>query len=387
MSSDAEHNSIDQGKSDEAASASEQPPAGSSIKELASANVSSSSSSSTSYVYPVRSLLSGIQPAATDQSSPLGILGAIGAPLTAKSMSQAAAQFKREKGSKGSSGRGANPSLSDSSIPLPMDPLETPLVPLSGGGYFSQPIASTSKESDVSSPDSLTPQAETKLERGLVKSEKTVSAVQKPGLSSSAPEGQNEATGQGILIRAGDRDPDEYDPRHPEPISSAGADAITNAYTTPSLKVPKPMQATQSDEPSHSKPIDFSHSGIVHLPSISSQGGSERGSSLSGGSLVSSRKPRDNLQSPFSGSGSDPWGKRSAGDNQSGLSGTDSAGDVARDTPSSTNMSSSSELVTFKFEHVVDEDGFHVITGREGVLIKCEDEVRNYFFYSIAFQT
>ncbi|EJC98092.1 uncharacterized protein FOMMEDRAFT_97970 [Fomitiporia mediterranea MF3/22] len=142
------------------------------------------------------------------------------------------------------------------------------------------------------------------------------------------------------------------------------------------------MQAQAGDEPSHSKPIDFSQSGIVHLPPVSSHSASESGgSSLSGGSLVSSRKARDNIQSPFSGSGSDPWGrsdrgKDSAGEGtqSGGLSGTDSAGDAVGATPSSMNMSSSSELVTFRFEHVVDEDGFHVITGREGVLTKCEDE-------------
>ena len=31
--------------------------------------------------------------------------------------------------------------------------------------------------------------------------------------------------------------------------------------------------------------------------------------------------------------------------------------------------------MTFRFEHIRDEHGFHVVTGREGTLTKCEDEV------------
>lgn len=31
--------------------------------------------------------------------------------------------------------------------------------------------------------------------------------------------------------------------------------------------------------------------------------------------------------------------------------------------------------MTFRFEHKEDEDGHHVVTGREGKLTRCEDEV------------
>jgi hypothetical protein len=36
-------------------------------------------------------------------------------------------------------------------------------------------------------------------------------------------------------------------------------------------------------------------------------------------------------------------------------------------------------LMTVRFEHVTTDDGHHVVTGREGQLKKCEDEVRNVF--------
>ena len=388
MSTNDGHRKVEQDKFE--APDPEQTPAGSSIKEATPSNVTSAPSSlpsSTSYVYPVRSLLSGIQPAPPDQLSPPAILGTIGPTPTAKNMSHVTAQLKREKGSKASGTRSAKTSVSETSNPsLPKDSPQSPFVPLSGESYFTHPAGSTSTTQDVSSSTSLTPQAKSKLDEktqeGTIKIDSAAGVPTGPSSESpTSTENQIEKSGQRVLILPGDRDADEYDPRHPEPISSAGADAISTAYTSPSLKVPKPMQAAQSDEPYHSNPIDFSHSGIVHLPPVSSRSASERGSSVSGGSLISSRKPRDNVQSPFSGSGSDPWGrsdrgKSSAGEgNQSGLSGTDSAGDAARQTPSSTNMSSSSELVTFRFEHVLDENGFHVLTGREGVLTKCEDEV------------
>lgn len=34
--------------------------------------------------------------------------------------------------------------------------------------------------------------------------------------------------------------------------------------------------------------------------------------------------------------------------------------------------------ITFRYQHVEDGDGHHLILGREGTLTKCEDEVRIY---------
>ncbi len=41
----------------------------------------------------------------------------------------------------------------------------------------------------------------------------------------------------------------------------------------------------------------------------------------------------------------------------------------------SSGSSSRDELVTHRFQSITNEHGHHVITGREGVLTRCEDEV------------
>ena len=51
-----------------------------------------------------------------------------------------------------------------------------------------------------------------------------------------------------------------------------------------------------------------------------------------------------------------------------------SAGEVVEER-SVSGQSDVSELVTFRFEHVQEENGFFVLTGREGSLTSCEDEV------------
>ncbi|KAL5524537.1 hypothetical protein ACEPAF_9677 [Sanghuangporus sanghuang] len=349
-----------------------------SIKEYGQSylsTTSSSSSSSTSYVYPVRTLLSGIQPARHDQPSASEISGPIGVQPIPMSISQAAAQIRREKDNANSQGsRSAEGSLSEGNIPFPFD---SPFIPLSGEEH-SRPAESTSIHSTESTPESPL-QSGGKSKEKHHGGKKDESVVQNPDGSSSPPTVPGHGSEQRVLILPGDRDADEYDPRHPEPISSAGAEVLATAYTTPSLRMPQPLQAASGDEPAHSKPVDFSQSGIVHLPSLPSRGESERGSSASGGSLISSRQARRSVQSPFSGSGSDPWGRSDRGKGsggervQSGLSGTDSTGET-QDQASSSNMSTSSELVTFRFEYVVDENGFHVLTGREGTLTKCEHE-------------
>ena len=209
-----------------------------------------------------------------------------------------------------------------------------------------------------------------------------------------------EDDGTHVVIRpvTTDRDPDEYNPRHPEPLASAAHDGFATAYTTPTLRQPKAMHpesggvgAGSGDGGDHT--IDFSMSGIVHLPPLPSRTASERGSSISGnvsgGSLASSRKPGGTTyNSAASGSGSDSREVARRGPRQvqrapAGTSGSesqgDSAGDIVEVEERSVANSTQSELVTFRFEHVVDENGFHVLTGREGALTRCEDEVNKNF--------
>ena len=56
------------------------------------------------------------------------------------------------------------------------------------------------------------------------------------------------------------------------------------------------------------------------------------------------------------------------------------------------DVSVQSQYMTFRFQHIQDADGFHVLTGREGTLTRCEDEVRlslnpRFFFIFCSFFT
>ncbi len=57
-----------------------------------------------------------------------------------------------------------------------------------------------------------------------------------------------------------------------------------------------------------------------------------------------------------------------------------------RDHPSEGTPSNESyhHHTTFRYKHQKDEDGHHVIIGREGTLYKCEDEVCSFIFPSCA---
>ncbi len=177
-------------------------------------------------------------------------------------------------------------------------------------------------------------------------------------------------TGKRAVVQR-DRDRDEYDPRHPEPFSSAGASVLAASYKNPLLMKPHSTHA--------SKPLDFSKTGIVHLPPLPSSGSehssptrpsvsSRQASKLSSDNSVSnSDRSRPALQFPA------PQDTSMTG------SGTDSDSDsqVRQGSPAlmSSGSSSRDELVTHRFQSITNEHGHHVITGREGVLTRCEDEV------------
>ena len=125
--------------------------------------------------------------------------------------------------------------------------------------------------------------------------------------------------------------------------------------------------------------VNFIPTGIVHLPPPLSNPSSEVGSALGhvyGGSMRS-RDPRSHIQRPLAGSSSGSQGITSS-DGRSrppvgsvGVqSGSDSADDSSGKTVRLTSSISSglNELVTFRFEHVSDEHGFHIVTYREGTL-------------------
>lgn len=146
--------------------------------------------------------------------------------------------------------------------------------------------------------------------------------------------------------------PDEFpDPKHPAPLPAVAKDAF--AASSSSLL------------PQGSLPWNPSELGIVHLPLDSISSGSSHA-----GSAHSSRAGRSVLGS---------IGKSST---QEGSPAPFNRQSKVLETGSSSNSSSgaSSDAVegriTVRFKHVEDENGHHVITGREGTLSKCEDEVK-----------
>ncbi|THH10468.1 hypothetical protein EW145_g1296 [Phellinidium pouzarii] len=309
------------------------------------------SDSAASYVYPVRSLLSDIQPA--QKKSPQDVLGATGVHPNVEGITKVTTQPRIEKEVIDAVTKGALSMTSQVKIPFPGEAVSSnskaPLNP-SSGGYFPPASFSSSKTSTEASSKSLN---ETALQSSNVEYQLYTS-----NSDSGLPSGAETVDSKRVVILPGDRDTNEYNPRHPEPISSAGAEVIATAYTSPSLVVPRPLQSSTSSQTSQSIPLDFSKTGIVHLPPLPFRGGSDRGSSASGNYAESRR------------------GSASESGPAAAFSGSDSAGDSAGEmVHSDSGMSTtSSELVRFKFEHVQDDNGFHVVTGREGTFTKCEDE-------------
>jgi hypothetical protein len=135
-----------------------------------------------------------------------------------------------------------------------------------------------------------------------------------------------------------DRDPEQVNARHPEPISAAGAVALAEgAYTG-------------SDSDSTRTQSSLASAGLVHLapsrPDSHSPNRSSPAASFASGAAQGTSTPTE---------------------------GSDSQGGT-----SSVRSDVQEQLVTFRFEHVqLGDQGHHVIVGREGKLAKCEDEVRS----------
>lgn len=207
------------------------------------------------------------------------------------------------------------------------------------------------------------------------------------------------------------------DPRHPPSLPEVAVDAFaavvdsliplssnlvlpSSAVVTPS---PEPLPPIPETSGYLNLPYNLSEYGLVHLPPLPaslnpSPHNSDHGGSTSKRNSASSRKSsiKRNSQSRSKSEratdvgfpGSDT-GSRSA---QPSISTAGAShGHISTPSQSSINSSSystapqsrsttsresgSSQNVTFKFEHVQDENGNHKILGRGGNLTRCEDEV------------
>ncbi|RXW22877.1 hypothetical protein EST38_g2993 [Candolleomyces aberdarensis] len=148
----------------------------------------------------------------------------------------------------------------------------------------------------------------------------------------------------------------------------------------------------KSDEESNdSRPFNLSEYGIVHLPPLppsnsntNSEGYSSKGSEryYSAGSFAGSRSGsqagtsqssglRIKRRRPQVGNSSDDPSQSSSEPRSNEQSRSQSAGS---EDASVNSLSSEEPLVTVSFQHKEDENGHHVIIGREGQLERCEDE-------------
>ncbi|KAJ3773797.1 hypothetical protein FB446DRAFT_511679 [Lentinula raphanica] len=169
--------------------------------------------------------------------------------------------------------------------------------------------------------------------------------------------------------------PQEYNSRHPPALPVVAQQAFTSMSDSllPSTSSPAPQW-------------NPSELGIVHLASIpssreTSTNGSERSSlrppqSTSGSKSESSSNASSGLSKYYtpeeSSSGDDS--KDSSGKSASKSSSDGNGRAPYSDEVSVRSQDSDAPRVSVRFQHMRDEHGNHVITGREGKLTRCEDE-------------
>jgi hypothetical protein len=161
-----------------------------------------------------------------------------------------------------------------------------------------------------------------------------------------------------------------YDPRHPPQLSEVVVEAFEDV-TTPSM-----LDPTLAQDPSDSSSF-FSQTGIVHLGPVDSPSsvrshslGSSRGrtSRASGCNLDAADRDVDVVQLPST--------ARDAVVSESGSESASASGSASVSASgNSTSASSEGPHITFRYQHMEDEEGHHLIVGREGKLTRCEDEV------------
>ncbi|KAJ7718110.1 hypothetical protein DFH07DRAFT_860520 [Mycena maculata] len=134
----------------------------------------------------------------------------------------------------------------------------------------------------------------------------------------------------------------------------------------------RPTQVPVSDDPlppeevPDTTPWNLSQYGLVHLPPLPStptrshEGPSSNQSGVSSPRVASIADDAQRSESALS-SGASGYG-------------TGSASEAASGSVSGSEASDLSALLTVRFQHVQDKDGHHVIVGREGKLARCEDE-------------
>ncbi len=177
-----------------------------------------------------------------------------------------------------------------------------------------------------------------------------------------------------------------FNPRHPPPLPIVSQDAFTATSHSllPETAPPDPPQTAPPDPPEipaaipspsdPELPFNTAELGLVHLapaeiskPPSSASGASSEHYYTPEASLLAANQLADGA---------------TANDDEDNLqmnSRSASGSPSNSDSGSSESLSETSDdgqLLTVRFQAVQDEHGHHVVVGREGLLTKCEDEVR-----------
>ncbi|KDQ62255.1 hypothetical protein JAAARDRAFT_149003 [Jaapia argillacea MUCL 33604] len=335
------------------------------------APISPSSSPKTSFIYPIRSFLSGrIQPATQDGLQPTR-------PSLARTGRTASADSVPSK--KNTMGKLATM-------------LQGMRLGRSGSFDSAQPIAGSSQQWEASSPQTS---ESTKYDLPAASASMGPPAtLTSPSIFRDAdgnedvdpfaprpyalPSSDTPSTEKGPFYTAGPTgEPVRYYPEYllDRSRSSPALVEVTEASTVP--------QSLDSDILQHA-PFNLSQKGIVHLGPILTDHSSDTDSLNAGTSFIpgflpfsgaekSSRSsmPANSDSGPARARSDAPHTTESPPPRGSGLESTASTTAIS---PSGTSSGSTRSPVTFRFQHQENEDGHHVVAGLEGPLIRCEDE-------------
>jgi hypothetical protein len=306
--------------------------------------------SSSSFVYPVRSLLNGIQPA----GSPLTASESTISSLPSESRSGGAHSSVEQRPFDMDSAMSVADSLSGPCIDSAKDAHN--LQSLSSGQLLDTKITSAR---DTSEPSGIFPfPTQRPLDIPLLSGEESVqqsTVFSGAGSFSSPSHGSMIEYSKDATLAVAQANFEKSDLAH-----SSSTTMSTSIYKSPCFMNVDAGTAVdhlgdQDDVPD--LPFNPSECGFVHLPPISTS---------------TSRQERDEASSTLHASNLSAHAVSAPGTGNE-----PTASDACHSGPSMERKGATDTTVysTFRFEHAQDEHGHHVIIGREGELRRCEDEV------------
>ncbi|KAK1226603.1 hypothetical protein PQX77_010419 [Marasmius sp. AFHP31] len=331
------------------------------------------SSSPPSFIYPIKSLLSGIQPHRRSQgskspspnqtpeltrSATLGLSSpAPGADTKDAAIAQSAPSAHQSTRSMSAGSKfpvRARRSRSVATFGLDETPLSGQTSPSNATRKASDPKSTPNfrhfpaGDEIPTSPRSFTQQSNSSPSSG----------VASPSEKSDSPFFASDLF---TVDLSAPQSPDEYhyDSRHPPPLPLVAGQAFSSTSSS--------LLPHNEPSPQYERPWEL---GIVHLPTISSSRASSRSSKVDSRGRDKGRSEHSGQQSNASSSEVSNYYTPEEGESRERLD------DPERppSSQSSSSLASVTPIATVRFRHHLDEHGNHVITGREGELTACEDE-------------